>query len=93
MAFHIRGFGRTNAFAVVVVCRWERREGCALFTFFRTEGVAHELNAGKKGGGDVSGAGEGQGRVRGRAGTVALSLWCRCVVAYVVSRLCSMSPM
>ena len=48
-------------------------EGCALFTFFRTEGVAHELDAGKKGGGDVSGAG----------GTVALSLWCHCVVAYV----------
>ena len=48
-------------------------EGRALFTFFRTEGVAHELDAGKKGGGDVSGAG----------GTVALSLWCHCVVAYV----------
>ena len=42
-------------------------ERCALFTFFRTEGVAHELDVGKKGGRDVSGAG----------GTVALSLWSR----------------
>ena len=45
-------------------------EEYALFTFFRTEGVAHELDAGKKGGGDVSGAGS----------TVLLSLCCRLLI-------------
>ena len=42
---------------VVVVCRWELREGCALFTFFRKEGVAHELDVEKKREGDISWAG------------------------------------
>ena len=76
-----RGVDGTAREVVVVVVVFALPVGtpvrCALCTFFRTEGVTRESvqfnwMRERRGEGDVSGAG----------GHVALSLYCRCVVAY-----------